>query len=112
MRLPISTAPRVVEVLPDDLVVGIPRAAGLAVELAPARESVHPLVEGVAAVAQRLFDGPVRAGDEAVERHRDVERQSCHRNSLALVVVQVRRSRAKGLTGASMFLTSRTAMRR
>jgi hypothetical protein len=35
-------------------------------------------VEPFAALAERLLDRAVRAGDEPVERHRDVERQLCH----------------------------------
>src|SRR5437763_354662 len=48
------------------------------VELAPGRERVGPLVQAFAALAQRLSEGLVRPGDETVERHRDLERQSCH----------------------------------
>jgi hypothetical protein len=87
-----------VERFPDDVVVGIPRAAGFAVQLAPARQFEHPLVESVASFAERPFDSPVRAGDESVERHREIERQSSSSAvvSGSLLVVLFRRKTERG----------------
>jgi hypothetical protein len=45
-------------------------ARGLAVE--------HPLVESLAVVSERVSDGHVRAGDEAIKRHRQVEVDLAH----------------------------------
>src|SRR6266566_2512413 len=69
------------ERLLDDVVVGIRLATGLAVAPTPRREAVGSLVEPLAALAERLLDRLVRPGDEAVERHRDVQRQLAHRSS-------------------------------
>src|SRR5206468_7920435 len=48
------------------------------VPLAPAPEPEDPLVERFPAGAERLLQVRIRPSDEAVERHRDFERQ-CHR---------------------------------
>jgi hypothetical protein len=70
--------PGAVERFPDDVVVGVPRAAGFAVQLAPARQSEHPLVKSVASFAEWPFNRPVRAGDESVVQQREIERQLRH----------------------------------
>src|SRR6476661_540953 len=67
----------------DDVVVGVRLATGPAVALTPRGEAVDPLVEPLAALAERLLDRLVRPGDEAVERHRDVQRQLAHGSSLS-----------------------------
>src|SRR4029078_8627554 len=47
-------------------------AAFLAVGLAPGGQRNHPAMEPLAALAERVLLALVRAGDETVERHRDM----------------------------------------
>src|SRR5438876_147867 len=69
------------ERLRDDLVVGIGLAALEAVALPEAREPKGPLVQLLAPLAQRLLEGLVGTGDEAVERDRDVADELRHRSA-------------------------------
>src|SRR6476469_468794 len=68
-------------------VLGEPRArvdlaAFLAVALAERLERDEPIVELLAADPERMLWRLARAGDEAVDRHRDVQLQLAHRSSL------------------------------
>src|SRR6185437_4459002 len=56
-------------------------AAFLAVALAERLERDQPVVELLAADPERLLWRLVRTGDEAVDRHRDVQLQLVHRSS-------------------------------
>src|ERR671922_1958809 len=58
----------------DDLVVRVRVAAFESVLASPALEPDDPLMQLLTALAERLVQGRVRPGDEAVERHRDVEK--------------------------------------
>src|SRR5438034_6742463 len=57
-------------------------AAFLAVALAERLERDQPVVELLTADPERMLWRLVRAGDEAVDRHRDVQLQLAHRSSL------------------------------
>src|SRR5207248_2641941 len=57
-------------------------AAFLAVALAERLEWNQPIVELLTADPERMLRRLVRAGDEAVDRHRDVQLQRAHRSSL------------------------------
>ena len=57
-------------------------AAFLAVASTERLERVEPAVEFLAADPERMLRRLVRAGDEAVDRHRDVQLQLAHRSSL------------------------------
>src|SRR5256886_12604520 len=57
-------------------------AAFLAVALAERLERDQPVVELLTADPERMLWRLVRAGDEAVDRHRDVQLQFAHRSSL------------------------------
>src|SRR5207245_7412532 len=57
-------------------------AAFLAVTLAERLERDQPIVELLTADPERMLWRLVRAGDEAVDRHRDVQLQLAHRSSL------------------------------
>src|SRR2546426_2147904 len=56
-------------------------AALLAVGLAPGSQRTHPVVEPLAALAERVLLALVRAGDETVQRDRDVTPKPAHRAS-------------------------------
>src|SRR5215208_6666959 len=56
-------------------------AALLPVGLAPGCQRNHPVVEPVAAFAERVLLALVRAGDETVQRDRDVTPKLAHRAS-------------------------------
>src|SRR5207247_10951193 len=56
-------------------------AAFLALALAERLERDQPVVEFLPADAERMLWRLVRAGDEAVDRHRDVQLQLAHRSS-------------------------------
>src|SRR5688500_11755500 len=56
-------------------------AALLVVGLAPAGQRHHPIVEPLAALAERVLLALVRAGDETVHRNRDVTPELAHRAS-------------------------------
>src|SRR5215211_1996400 len=56
-------------------------AALLAVGLAPAGQRNHPVVEPLAALAERVLLALVRAGDETVQRDRDMTPKLAHRAS-------------------------------
>ena len=56
-------------------------AARTSVGLAPGLRGERPLVQLLAARSERLLERLVRPGDEAVERHRDVQDQLSHRAS-------------------------------
>ena len=79
IRLPITVAPvsRSDSSMTSESDVGL--AAGEAMALAPALGREGPLMELLAALAQRLVERLVWPRDEAVERHRDVEGQLCQR---------------------------------
>jgi hypothetical protein len=62
----------------DELRVPAGLASREAVALAEGLEPECPLVEPLAALAERLIEGLVRPGDEAVQRHRDFELEHCH----------------------------------
>jgi hypothetical protein len=70
---------RVRDRLAQDLVVGVRLAAVPAVHLAEARQADGPLVELLAARAERLVGPGVGSRDIAVEGGRDVEGQLAHR---------------------------------
>src|SRR3982074_2221219 len=53
----------------------------LAVGLAPGGQRNHPLVELLAALAKRVLLALVRAGDETVQRDRDMTPELAHRAS-------------------------------
>src|SRR5216110_3176241 len=57
-------------------------AAFLAVALAERLERDQPIVKLLTADPERMLWRLVRAGDEAVDRHRDVQLQLAHRSSL------------------------------
>src|SRR5437773_12041402 len=57
-------------------------AAFLAVALAERLERDQPIVELLTADPERMLWRLVRAGDEAVDRHRDVQLQLAHRSSI------------------------------
>src|SRR6476619_260113 len=61
---------------------GVDLAAFLAVASAERLERIEPAVELLAADPERMLRRLVRAGDEAVDRHRDVQLQLAHRSSL------------------------------
>jgi hypothetical protein len=54
----------------------------LAVGLAPGRQRNQPVVEPLAALAERVLLALVRAGDETVQRDRDMTPKLAHRGSL------------------------------
>jgi len=54
----------------------------VAVELSPGRRVIEPLVDSVAAFAQRLLDAVVRPGDESIQRHGDIRNDLPHRHLL------------------------------
>jgi hypothetical protein len=56
-------------------------AALLAVGLAPGCQRNHPIVEPLAALAERVLLALVRAGDETVQRDRDMTPKLAHRAS-------------------------------
>src|SRR5204862_5656964 len=56
-------------------------AALLAVGLAPGGQRNHPIVEPLAALAERVLLALVRAGDETVQRDRDMTPKLAHRAS-------------------------------
>src|SRR4029453_13102729 len=56
-------------------------AALLAVGSAPGGQGNHPVVEPLAALAERVLLALVRAGDETVQRDRDVTSELAHRAS-------------------------------
>ena len=64
--------------LRDHVVVGSALAAGEAVGLAEALQPEGPLVQELAARAERMLQARVRPRDEAVEGHRDVADESGH----------------------------------
>ena len=65
--------------LARELRVDVRLAALEAVLLAPRHRGERPLVQQLAALAERVVERRVRAGDEAVERRRDVEDELSHR---------------------------------
>src|SRR5436309_15816363 len=56
-------------------------AALVAVGLAPGGQRNHPIVEPLAALAERVLLALVRAGDETVQRDRDMTPELAHRAS-------------------------------
>src|SRR5439155_21254767 len=70
------------KVLRHQLVVRAGLAAGEAMWLAPALEPKGPLVQLVAAFAERLLERGVRSGDVAIERQRDLGDDFAHFRSL------------------------------
>jgi hypothetical protein len=62
-------------------------AAFLPVALAERLERDEPVVELLTADPERMLWRLIRAGDEAVDRHRDVQLQLAHRSSLCRMVV-------------------------
>src|SRR5439155_20859645 len=70
------------KVLRHQLVVQAGLAAGEAMGLAPALEPKGPLVQLVAAFAERLLERGVRSGDVAIERQRDLGDDFAHFRSL------------------------------
>src|SRR5262249_52643574 len=56
-------------------------AALVAVRLAPGGQRNHPVVEPLAALAERVLLALVRAGEEPVQRDRDVTSELAHRSS-------------------------------
>src|SRR5207237_8984240 len=56
-------------------------AALLALESAPGGQRNHPVVEPLAALAERVLLALVRAGDEPVQRNRDMTPKLAHRAS-------------------------------
>ena len=63
-------------------------AALLAVGLAPGGQRNHPVVEPLAALAERVLLALVRAGDETVQRDRDMTPKLAHRACDLLVAVR------------------------
>src|SRR5215831_13283918 len=60
----------------------VPRQPALvAVRLAPGGQRNHPVMESLAALAERVLLALVRAGDEPVQRDRDVTSELAHRSS-------------------------------
>jgi hypothetical protein len=60
----------------DHRAARIRRSARQTVRRPPNRERNHPVVEALAADAERILDALVRTGNEAVERHRDPQTQT------------------------------------
>ena len=74
-------------------------AALLAVGFAPGGQRDHPVVEPLAALAERVLLALVRAGDETVQRDRDVTPEPAHRASSVEIVARPMSSmRRSGLT--------------
>jgi hypothetical protein len=59
----------------------VPLAALLVVGLAPGGQRNHPVVKPLAALAERVLLALVRAGDETVQRDRDMTPKLAHRAS-------------------------------
>jgi hypothetical protein len=64
-------------------------AALVAVGLAPGGQRNHPVVEPLAALAERVLLALVRAGDETVQRDRDMTPKLAHRDLLVAVRAEV-----------------------
>jgi hypothetical protein len=65
----------------DDPCALVDLAALLVMRLAPGGQRNDPLVEPLAALAERVLLALVRAGDEPVQRGRDVTPELAHRSS-------------------------------
>src|SRR4051812_19267616 len=66
------------DALRDDSRGGVRLAAGQPVGLAPRGQREGPLVELLAALAQRVLEGRIGPGDEAVDRYGEVEEELGH----------------------------------
>src|SRR4051794_35211693 len=66
---------------------GVDLAAFLAVHLSERLERDQPAVELLTADPERMLRRLVGPGDEAVDRHRDVQLQLAHRSSLSRILV-------------------------
>ena len=79
MLRPISDGADVRRRLLEDRGAGVDLSPLAAVRPAPGLELEDPLVQRLAAFAERVLLALVRAGDEAVERDRDLELEVPHR---------------------------------
>src|SRR5205809_6589415 len=66
------------EYCPDHLVVVVGVASGEADALAKGREGIDPLMDARASVAEGIPRTTVWPGDEAVQRHADIEKHFAH----------------------------------
>src|SRR4029453_13794721 len=82
MFRPMMVAPGAAEDVRGERRARVPPAPFLAVALAERFERDQPVVELLTADPERMLWRLVRAGDEAVDRHRDVQLQLAHRSSL------------------------------